>query len=78
MKGGERAVCGCSLSTVVHDAFRPSVQGAEGSHQVQLGVERGEAGAAASARQSETADAAIAESEATGLRIYSSLHLIHP
>jgi hypothetical protein len=78
MKGARVAVCGCSLSTVVHDAFRPSVQSAEGSHQVQLGVERGEAGGAASARQSETDDTAIAESEATELRIYSSLHLIHP
>lgn len=47
IEGGR--VCDVLLSkvTVVHDAFRPSVQSAQGSHQVQLEVWRAEQGAKA-------------------------------
>ena len=54
---------GDALVTDIHDAFRPSMQSAGGSHQVQLEWREEEAGKAASARQNETADdAAIAGS----------------
>lgn len=75
--GGRHGVCdGDALVTVIHDAFRPSVQSAQGSHQVQLASGEERAGKA-SAGRAKRLTRELRKARASWLRD-SSLHcLIH-
>lgn len=63
---------GDALVTDIHDAFRPLMQSAGGSRQVQLGEWRGAAQAKA-----KNADGELAESEGGLAAFFSTFLLIH-